>query len=55
MLLWVEILWSIIGDSGGVVTPVWGSTPAWHASHMSTGNMGTRPLYGFADLNRGVW
>src|SRR5262245_51915706 len=45
MLLWVErILWSIIGDSGCVVTPVWGPMPAFHASYMSTGNMGTRPV-----------
>jgi hypothetical protein len=42
MLLWVGILWSIIGDSGGIVTPLWGSTPAWHPSYMLTGNMGTR-------------
>ena len=45
MLLWVGILWSIIGDSGCVVTPVWGSTPACHVSHRSTGNMGTRPPF----------
>ena len=45
MLLWVGILWSIIGDSGGIVTPLWCSTPAWHPSYMLTGKMGTRPLY----------
>ena len=50
MLLWVErIHGSIIGDSGGVVTPVGGSTSACHASHMSTGNMGTRPYLSAPD------
>jgi hypothetical protein len=45
MLLEVKrILWSIIGDSGCIVTSVWCSTPALHASHMSTGNLGTRPV-----------
>jgi len=45
MLLEVKrIFWSIIGDSGCIVTSVWWSTSAGHVSHRSTGNMGTRPL-----------
>src|SRR6516225_7133703 len=55
MLLWVErILWSSIGDSGCVVTPVWGPMPAFHASYMSTGNMGTRPVASILCRHRGV-
>jgi hypothetical protein len=36
--------WSIIGDSGWVVSSILPSTSAFYAVHIPTGKMGTRPL-----------
>jgi hypothetical protein len=48
MLLFVEsLLWSIIGDSGFVVSAVVPSAQALLSFHLLTGKMGTRPLYSF--------
>ncbi len=45
MLLFVEsMLWSIIGDSGFVVSSVVPSAQALLSFHILTGKMGTRPL-----------
>jgi hypothetical protein len=49
-------LWSIIGDSGYIVSSLLPSTAAWHSVHIPTGKMGTRPanasLAGLMDLPR---
>jgi hypothetical protein len=45
MLLFVEsMLWSIIGDSGFVVSSVVPSAQALLSFHILTGKMGTRPF-----------
>jgi hypothetical protein len=45
MLLFVEsMLWSIIGESGFVVSSVVPSAPALLSFHMPTGKLGLRPL-----------
>src|SRR6266446_1139669 len=50
MLLFVEsLLWSIIGDSGFVVSAVVPSAQALLSFHLLTGKMGTRPHLGFSD------
>ena len=51
MLLFVEsMLWSIIGESGVVVSSVVPSTQALLSGHILTGKTGTRPLTTFHDL-----
>ena len=47
MLHFVEsMLWSIIGDAGLFVSSVGPSSPAPLSFHISTGNMGSRPVPG---------
>src|SRR6516164_8725064 len=43
-------LWSIIGDSGYIVSSLLPSTAAWHSVHIPTGKMGTRPVIDKAEL-----
>jgi hypothetical protein len=44
MLLFViHHLWSIIGDSGGIVSSILPSALALLSFHMSTGKLGSRP------------
>jgi hypothetical protein len=45
MLLFVaSLLWSIIGDSGFVISSVVPSAQTLLSFHLSTGKMGTRPV-----------